>query len=446
MSDNAAHRWAVLNRAHLGHEAGAEVKLASFAEKERMVAEGIAADCPDPEAELVQSAVAQAVAEATAAFDQKLDAIAKAADGPAAKLFAVPRDRERESLNGFAAAGDFWKAVAHAGTPGKRIDNRLLGKAPLGLHSGSGPDGGFLVPRAISDQILEIVFAEGNLLPRTDTQAIAGNSIVLKATDDSSRATGARRGGVRGYWLSEAEQHVASKPKFREVTLKPHKLGVFYYATDEELSDSGGTALERKLAQYAAEEIDWLVGEAILAGDGVGKPLGILNSAATISVAKEAGQAADTIVFPNLVKMYSRMLPRSLARAAWLINADCLPQLMALAFPGAGGTSPAFVAGSSFPSLASAPYGTLLGRPILVTEHNPTLGDFGDILFADLSMYKTATRGQAEAAMSIHVRFDYGETAFRFDFRIDGQPWLQSPVTPAKGTATLSPFVGLQAR
>ena len=89
---------------------------------------------------------------------------------------------------------------------------------------------------------------------------------------------------------------------------------------------------------------------------------------------------------------------------------------------------------------------TLLGRPIVVSEHMQPLGDVGDVLFADLLMYKTATRGGVNAAVSIHVRFDYGETAFRFDFRVDGQPWLSSPITPADGGDTLSPFVALAAR
>jgi len=61
-------------------------------------------------------------------------------------------------------------------------------------------------------------------------------------------------------------------------------------------------------------------------------------------------------------------------------------------------------------------------------------------------MYKTATRGGIKSAMSIHVRFEYGEQAFRFEFRIDGQPWLDAPITPFKGAATQSAFIALAAR
>ena len=51
-----------------------------------------------------------------------------------------------------------------------------------------------------------------------------------------------------------------------------------------------------------------------------------------------------------------------------------------------------------------------------------------------------------ESAMSMHLRFDYNESVFRWLFAVDGQPWVISSLTPAKGSNTLSPFVTLQTR
>ena len=48
--------------------------------------------------------------------------------------------------------------------------------------------------------------------------------------------------------------------------------------------------------------------------------------------------------------------------------------------------------------------------------------------------------------MSMHLRFDYAETCFRFMFAVDGQPWLASAITPFKGSNDVSPFVALAAR
>jgi hypothetical protein len=50
--------------------------------------------------------------------------------------------------------------------------------------------------------------------------------------------------------------------------------------------------------------------------------------------------------------------------------------------------------------------------------------------------------------MSIHVKFDYDESVFRFVMRVDGQPWRASALTPYKGGSsnTLSHFIALSER
>jgi hypothetical protein len=57
------------------------------------------------------------------------------------------------------------------------------------------------------------------------------------------------------------------------------------------------------------------------------------------------------------------------------------------------------------------------------------------------------SKGGVESASSIHVKFVYDESVFRFVYRIDGQPSINTPLTPYKGTASsISPFVTLAAR
>jgi hypothetical protein len=47
---------------------------------------------------------------------------------------------------------------------------------------------------------------------------------------------------------------------------------------------------------------------------------------------------------------------------------------------------------------------------------------------------------------SMHLYFDADLTAFRTTFRMDGQSKIAAPIAPAKGNATMSPFVQLGAR
>src|SRR5436305_1762692 len=96
--------------------------------------------------------------------------------------------------------------------------------------------------------------------------------------------------------------------------------------------------------------------------------------------------------------------------------------------------------------LSANPYATMMGRPVIPVEWCATLGTVGDIILADLRHYVTATKGMLESALSIHLRFDYDESVFRFIFRIDGAPWWTAALTPYKGSNTQSCFVTLATR
>ena len=88
----------------------------------------------------------------------------------------------------------------------------------------------------------------------------------------------------------------------------------------------------------------------------------------------------------------------------------------------------------------------MLGYPVIFIEQAQTLGTVGDLCLVDLSQYICADYGNVEEASSIHLKFDYGQTTFRFIYYFDGQPRWKSALTPFKGSDTLSPFVALATR
>jgi HK97 family phage major capsid protein len=83
---------------------------------------------------------------------------------------------------------------------------------------------------------------------------------------------------------------------------------------------------------------------------------------------------------------------------------------------------------------------------VIAIEQCSALGDVGDIIFGDFNGYIIAEKGGIESAMSIHVKFDYDESVFRFVLRVDGQPVRASALKPYKGADDLSHFVTLAAR
>ena len=348
---------------------------------------------------------------------------------------------EQDPKRGFSTLGDFARNVWSASQPGARLDDRMqILSAASGMQQGLGAEGGFLVPPEFSATIWDgLNKTPDNLLAMTDGYTVSGDSLTMNANAETNRATGSRWGGVRAYWIAEADQITSSKPTFRQVKIEPQQLAVLVYVTDKLLRNA--SALDQYVGRAAVEEINFLVNDAIINGTGVGQPLGILTSPCLVSVTKETGQAADTIVPKNIVKMFARCHARSRRNAVWFINQDIEPQLHTMTLDsGTAGQLVYMPPGG----LSQSSYGTLLGRPVMPIEYCATLGTVGDIILADLSAYASGTQGGLDSAMSMHLRFDYAETAFRFMFAVDGQPWLASAITPYKGTGnTVSPFVAV---
>ena len=83
---------------------------------------------------------------------------------------------------------------------------------------------------------------------------------------------------------------------------------------------------------------------------------------------------------------------------------------------------------------------------MILTEKCKTLGTKGDIYYADLSYYVIGDRQGVTIASSPHVNFTSGQTVWRFTERLDGAVWMDSAVTPANGSNTISPIVALATR
>ena len=343
-----------------------------------------------------------------------------------------------EDKKGFRTFGEQLMAAYRAAMPGGKIDERLTTRAASGLNESNPSDGGFLVQTDFVSELLKRTYETGILASKVKRIPIStnANSLKINAVDESSRANGSRFGGVQTYWEGEADEIAGSKPKFRVLELSLKKLTGLCYATDELLQDA--TALESVIREAFAEEFGFKIDDAIIRGTGAGEPLGILNSQALVTVAKEANQT-EVIKVENLVKIWNRLWPRSRANAVWYINQEVEPYLYTLKI----GDTPVYVPAGG---LSEKPYGTLFGRPVVVLEQCSAAGDLGDIILLDPTQYLLIDKGGIKAASSIHVRFLYDENVFRFIYRVDGQPIWNKPLTPYKGSATVSPFVTLAKR
>lgn len=114
-----------------------------------------------------------------------------------------------------------------------------------------------------------------------------------------------------------------------------------------------------------------------LRGDGVGKPQGILNAAAKVTVTRSA---ANKIKFVDLVGMVGRFHQTNGGASAFVVSQSAVPQLLTL--EDTAGNPVWNAANANFNANAAGgarQLPPLLGYPVFVTENLPALGTTGDI-------------------------------------------------------------------
>jgi HK97 family phage major capsid protein len=340
----------------------------------------------------------------------------------------------------FENSGDYFRTIWH--NTNRTADTQARLQRVRNAFSSNVPsEGGFLIPETLRSEMLSISLELSIVRSRARVIPMESLRVPFPAVDSTSNVSSVY-GGVVGYWTEEGAALQSSEAKFSRVVLDAKKLTAYTEVPNELISDSL-VSFQAFLDQIFPEALGFYEDDAFLNGTGVGEPLGALaaGNSASIVVAKEASQPADTILWENIVKMYSRMLPGSLARAVWIIPPNAFPELATMALSvGTGGSAIWLNNGVEGPPM------TILGRPVIVSEKVPPLGDEGDINFVDFGFYLIGDRQAMSATSSEHYKFGNDMTAYRIIERVDGRPWLQSPITPKNNGDTLSPFVKLGAR
>lgn len=327
----------------------------------------------------------------------------------------------------------------------KSIFSQMRGIADPRLKAafaeGAGAEGGFTVPEEFRAQIMMLTLEDAVIRPRAFTFPMGSMTTRIPTIRDTSHANSVF-GGVVANWEPEAGQLPETEATFGQMALVARKLTGYTVASNEILADSA-IGLEALLGRLFPAAIQFYEETAFINGTGTGEPLGVLNSPARVTVNKRAGQPAATLIYENIVDIYSRVLPRARAGMIWLAHPNVLPQLLTMALNVGTGGSAIWIQ----PGGAQGPVPvTIFGRPIFFTEHCQSLGTEGDIIAADWSYYVIGDRGQLSMDVSPHVRFTQDQTVWRFIERLDGRPWLDSPLTLQHGSDTYSPFVTLQTR
>jgi len=361
---------------------------------------------------------------------------------PGAQFETTYRDEDR-----FASIGEYCAAIKEEARPSSMHNRKeMLAKLECvrsfqnSFGSEDPASGGFLIPEIMRSELLQLALEDTLVRSHATVIPMSTLRVPIPTVDDTSHVS-SLFGGVQFYWAEESAALTESTAKFGRVTLDAKKLTGFFKVPNELLADA--PAFSGWFDSRIPAGLAWAEDVAFLTETGAGTPQGVINSPAYVKIDRAA---TGLIAYADLVNMYARMLPTSLKSCIWVASIDTFPQLaqLTLSTPGI------WMGGYNASLIENAPPISVFGRPVYFTEKVPSLGttgggNSGDISLLDLSYYLIGDRQAVSVASSTEFAFQNDQTAFRIIERVDGRPWLQSPLTPHNGGATLSAYVGLAA-
>ncbi len=432
-----------LTKEFLGKKAGERIDVAE-ADAAQLVRQGVAVPVAD---DPITPAVAKALEGAFARYQQGLDKAIQQALQSFADAQGQARRHAVPALFGPGGEGDPRKSFGDWALAVARNDRAYLEKhygshfnewrTKAALGESSGVTGGYTVPPEFYQQLMTIMAEQTFIRPRAFVQPMGSATLqipYLDITTVQSAGVSPFFGGVQMYWTAEAQTRTETEPQFKQLELKAWELSGYSVSSNVLLQDSV-IGLEKFLMTLFAQAIAWFEEYAFLQGNGVGKPLGMLNAPAAISVNR---QGANQVQFADVAGMWAKLLPVSWSKAIWTFSPSVVPQLLQLKD---GANRAIFI--SIDQGITKTPTWSLLGRPAFPTEKVPALGTKGDLMLLDPSFYVVGDRMSVEVAASEHVNFLRNQMTWRVVERIDGQPWLDKPITLQDSVTQVSPFVVL---
>ena len=372
------------------------------------------------------------------ALDSRLEALDMADQAKKDKTF-IPdlKQEERQLIDvvGGPATDRTWAGMFNRGRK-LEVNEEEIRAFRASMIEGVPSSGGLSVPEPLQAQWLDDSIESEIIRSRCVVWAMESATrrvVGWDAADQSSTLFG----GFAMEFLSEEGTGNKQVGKLRSILLTAHKGAIFVDISNELRED--GQGFEAQLDRAMRLSIGYALDQYFIGGTGAGQPQGIRNSPAKISVAKESGQAKDTIIFENLAKMFSRMYPAGQQRAIWLANNNTIPALLQLSIA-------IGVGGSHIPVMTeSNGQFKILGRPVVFSSHLPTLGDADDIMFVDLSQYAIGIRRDMRVEKSNIPGWTQDLMSYRVLIRFDGQGTWNTYLTPRNGS-TMSWVIGLAER
>lgn len=293
----------------------------------------------------------------------------------------------------------FWNMIRNRGN---------YGEVHNALSVGEDSEGGFTVPDEFERKLVEAL--EGNNIFR-------GMATVIRTSSGTRKIPIAEDTGEAS-WIDEGEEIPESDTTFGQTMLSAYKLGTMIKISNELLNDSAFD-----LASYIARRFGVRMGNAeeraFITGDGVGKPLGLLDDAG----AKIGVTAAKTtaISFDEVFQLYYALKAPYRKKAEFLCNEALVLQLMTIKDNNGNYIWK--------PGLDIGKPDTLLNRPLKTSAFMPEVAAGNKVMaFGDYSYYWIADRQNRtfRRLNELYARTD--QVGFLTTQRVDGKLILPEAV------------------
>jgi len=243
------------------------------------------------------------------------------------------------------------------------------------MVSTSDPLGGYTIPQDFRLPVLDLPPEPPSVTDRvTMTPCPTGEITLPKSVQTDENEFG----GMTGAWINEAGLKQKTDTQFEQEQITAHEYAMHTQISHRLLSRSP-IGMENWVTTKARQVCINALDNAIIAGDGNGKPLGFLETSGIRQVTRNT---ALEVNYEDLVNLKYGLRPNHRARGIFVVN-DSILQALELKKDLEG--RPLFTS-----STANGIYDRLVGYQYVSSTRMPDLGVEGDIAFIDLSEYYLA--------------------------------------------------------
>jgi HK97 family phage major capsid protein len=309
----------------------------------------------------------------------------------ASRLEAVETKLARPNLGGKAKTEDEPNEERKAFTHYLRQGKESLGADEVkALRVADDTAGGYLAPADFVAEVVKGIVEQSPIRQAARVGSTSSGEVILPK----------RTGRPTGAWVGETETRPATESAYGQIEVPIHEMAC-YVDVSQRLLEDAAVNVESEVASDLAEEFGRLESLGFSRGDGVKKPVGIMEAAGVAYTPTGNASTLGTNPADTMIDAFYALPAYYRNRAVWLMNSKTISTVRKLK----DGSTGAYL---WQPGLAAGDPATILGRPLI---EDPTMDDVGSgtepILLGDIA---SAYRIYDRVALSL-MRDPYSQAA-----------------------------------